>query len=188
MKKLSIILLILAFVSTVTFAQDKKMGVSVQGALVLPMGDFGDVAEMGFGGTGTFLYNLNKNLSITGTVGYISFSGKDDIGLDDYSFSMIPILAGVRYYFTPDKFKPYVSGQLGIYSTSVSYTMPSYTIGGVTFGGGEVDASDSEFGFAFGGGFLMPLGTSMNLDVNAAYNIVSDADFLGINVGVNFGL
>lgn len=64
MKKLSIILLILAFVSTVTFAQDKKMGVSVQGALVLPMGDFGDVAEMGFGGTGTFLYNLNKNYQL----------------------------------------------------------------------------------------------------------------------------
>jgi hypothetical protein len=41
------------------------------------------------------------------------------------------------------------------------------------FGGTQtVDDSGSDFGIALGGGFLLPVGKTMNLDVSAEYDII----------------
>jgi hypothetical protein len=182
MKKLFIVLFLLVFVAGTTQAQ--KMGIGIQGGVTLPMGDWSDVVSTGFGGKASFLYNLNKKLAISGEFGYFSFGQKEDV-YGDFSWSMMPILAGVRYYFTPKGFRAYVMGKLGVYVANASYEVDF----GPFLGGKQTyDDSDSEFGFALGGGFLYPIGKTLNLDVNVGYNIVSDANYLGINAGVLIGL
>ena len=184
MKKVLFAILVLLMVVSLTQAQEKgKMGVSVQAGIALPTGDFGDGYDMGFGGRGVFMYYLNQNMAITGTAGYFTWSGKDDF---DATFSSIPVMAGIRYFMGQGNFKPYVSGQLGMYFSSFEYT--------VNWFGTETtfDDSGSDFGIALGGGFLMPIGKTMNLDVSAEYDIIftegSSTSYLGILAGLAFAL
>ncbi|MCZ7602416.1 MAG: hypothetical protein C4543_07740 [Ignavibacteriales bacterium] len=187
MKKVLFTVLVLLMVVSLTQAQEKgKMGVSVQGGIALPTGDFGDGYDMGFGGRGMFMYYLNQNMAITGTAGFFTWSGKDDF---DATFTTIPVMAGIKYFMGKGDFKPYVSGQLGMYFSSFEYTVDF----GPFFGGEQtVDDSGSDFGIALGGGFLMPLGKTMNLDVSAEYDIIftegSSTSYLGILAGLAFAL
>ena len=110
MKQLLFVLLLAVLFTGFINAQG-KMALGVQAGIALPMGDFGDVYDMGFGGTATFAYHINPMLDITGSVGYLTWSGKDL----DYTFSSVPVLVGVRYYFGQGKFHPYVTGELGMH-------------------------------------------------------------------------
>ncbi|MFH1198064.1 MAG: outer membrane beta-barrel protein [bacterium] len=188
MKKVLFTVLAILCIVSVTSAQ-KKMAISIQGGIAMPMGDFSDAEyKMGFGGTGTFIYNVNDNLGITASAGYFTWS--NDI-FENTSFSDIPILGGVRFAFGKGNFKPYILGEIGMHLLSFSYEIPSYSYGGVTYGGGDESDSESKFGFGFGGGFMLPLG-KMNLDVTAKYVIVSgdyiDLNYLQIVGGVAFPL
>ena len=75
-KSLLSIALVLGLVSTtlVTNAQNGRFSVGAE--LALPMGDFGDAASTGFGGSVRYEYPVNDNIGLTGTVGYLIFSGK----------------------------------------------------------------------------------------------------------------
>lgn len=191
MKKLFFTIFVMLIAVSLTQAQNKgDMGVSVQAGVALPMGDFGDVYDFGFGGTGTFQYYLNKNLSITGTVGYLTWSRNEDFG--DGSFSSIPVLAGVRYYLGKGDFKPYLAGKVGLYMSSYDYefTVTNPFTGGTTTQ--TFDDSSSDLGFGFGGGFLLPLGKNLDLDVSASYDIIStegsSSSFISVMGGVSFAL
>jgi opacity protein-like surface antigen len=166
MKKLLFIIVLGLLFSSFINAQG-KMGVGVQAGIALPMGDFGDGYDMGFGGNATFAYHLNPMVDITGSIGYLTWSGKDG----DYTFSSIPVLVGIRYYFGQGKFHPYVTGELGMHFTTVD--VPSVVIYGITVGGGS--ASDSFFGFGAGAGFLYQLSPTLDLDVNAKFSNISSS-------------
>jgi hypothetical protein len=166
MKKVWFTILVLFLVAGLTQAQNKgSMGVSVQAGIALPTGDFGDAYDMGFGGRGLFMYYLNKNMAVTGTAGYFTWSGKDEW---DATFSTIPVLAGSKYFMGKGDFKPYVSGQLGMYFSSFEVEVDLGPFGGTQ----TVDDSGYDFGIALGGGFLLPVGKTMNLDVSAEYDII----------------
>ncbi len=187
MKKALFTVLVLLLAVSLTQAQDKgDMGVSVQGGIALPMGDFGDAYDLGFGGTGTFQYYLNKNLAITGTAGYLTWSNSQDMA--DATFSTIPLLAGVRYFVGKGNFKPYVNGKVGLYFSSSDVTVD------LGFFGGEqsVSSSTTDLGVGVGAGFLMPLGKNLNLDVSASYDIImtsgSSTSFISVLGGVSFAL
>lgn len=173
MKQLLFILFLTVLCTSFINAQG-KIAVGVQGGVAIPMGDFGDGYDMGFGGTGTFAYHVNPMLDVTGSVGYLTWNGK----VDGISLSSIPILAGVRYYFGQGKFHPYVAGELGIHFTSSK----------VEFFGVSVSGSSSDFGFGAGAGFLYQLGPKLDLDVNAKFSSIatsgSSSSFINIMAGV----
>lgn len=186
MKKVLFTVLVLLMVVSLTQAQNKgSMGVSVQGGIALPTGDFGDGYDMGFGGRGVFMYYLNPNMAITGTAGYFTWSGKEGW---DATFSTIPVMGGIRYVLGKGDFKPYLSGQLGMYFSSFEVEVD------LGFFGGKQTVSDSgsDFGVALGGGFMMPLGKTMNFDVSAEYNIIftegSSTSYLTVLAGLAFAL
>jgi hypothetical protein len=176
MKKVLVVLIALFCLVGMTNAQS-KFGASVQGAVGLPMGDFGDLCKTGFGALGTGTYTINPNLDIIATVGYMTFSFKN---VDDASFSVIPILGGVRYYFGKDKFRPYVTGMAGIFSGKTK----------IKIFGFDVETTSSDFGFSAGGGFMYELGKKMDLDVTAAYSSVSSGgattNWLTVGAGLHF--
>ena len=96
---LSVLLLAVLFTG---FINAQSQGVSVGGNLALPMGSFGDVANVGFGGTATYERSFAPNIVGEVYAGYLTFGGKEVFGVK-YSSSMIPIMAGAKYYFQPGK-------------------------------------------------------------------------------------
>lgn len=180
MKKALVVLIALLCLVGMTNAQS-KFGVTVQGALSLPMGDFGNACKTGFGGLGTFTYTLNNNLDLVATSGYLTYDYKN---IDGATFSTIPVLGGVRYYFAGKEFKPYVTAEAGIFSSKAKMKT---VIWGVTV---ESESNSSDFGFVAGAGFLYKLGNKLNLDVTATFNTISTSgsstSFVNILAGVHF--
>lgn len=110
---------VLALVSFGAFAQDEKpltFSIGVDGAV--PMGNwfnsgtgkFSDFYSLGFGGSAQANYNLDESLALTLNVGYISYMPKTISSVKMPSFSVVPVMAGMEYNFTPQIF---ASAQLG---------------------------------------------------------------------------
>jgi hypothetical protein len=166
MKKLVVMVALIA--ASVSFASAQGR-FSVGAELALPMGDFGDVSGLGIGGTVRYESAINDNLNWTGTAGYISFAEKDDYNL---KISMIPIQAGLKYYFTESFNGFYGGAQLGV----------SIVKAKSDFFGESVSASDTEFGFAPEIGYHLSV-----IDISARYQIVSDFDYVGFRIAYVFG-
>lgn len=190
MKKLLFVLFVLLTFAVTTNAQVGKMTVGGNLVLALPMGDFGDAYSMGFGGTATFTYRVIPNLDLTGTLGYLSW-GYDVENLDG-SLGSVPFLVGGRYYFNAGGFKPYVSAELGLHFTSSSVDIPSFNVGGFSFGGGEQSASSTDFGFGFGGGVQFPVADKISVDGTLQYNMIategSSSGYISVEAGVAYSL
>jgi hypothetical protein len=93
-------------------AQAGKAKLGAAGALVMPVGDWGDVQGIGAGAMLTVDMGIDKvkNLQLTGRLGYMSFAGteissSDGVGgtvtADTSSIGMIPILVGAKYFLAP---------------------------------------------------------------------------------------
>jgi len=173
---LSVLLLAVLFTGFIN--AQSKMAFGLQAGVAIPTGDFGDGFDMGFGGQGNFAYHINPMLDVTASVGYLTWSGKTD----GFTFSTVPVLAGVRYYFGKDKFKPYVAAELGMHFTSSEYE----------YLGVSYSSSDSYFGFGAGAGFLYKMGPNLDLDVNAKYNSIStegsSSSYISVMAGVLIAL
>lgn len=141
-------------------------------ALSLPMGDFGDAANMGFGIHGVYQYLFQRNMGIEASLGYLTW-GTD---VDGASFSNIPILGAFIYKFVGSgNITPYIGGQLGINMLSVKVKVFNES----------VSDSDTKFGFApFGGVEIQS--ESMIINLRGKLNFVEDANSFEINAGLMF--
>jgi len=154
----------------------------------LPLGDWSDFVSAGIGGSAMYNYKITSGISLTGAIGYYNFPAKDDVGealesIGNYSYTVIPLLAGIRVGFGPgdQAFQPYIGFELGLYFASYEYELRTSS--------GTVPVSPdglSPFGFAPAVGFRLKLGLDVDLDVNAKWNIATDVSHLGINAGVMF--
>lgn len=183
MKKLFSVLFVVLFAFTFVNAQS-KMALGVGANLALPMGTFNDIAGMGFGGGAQFEYMLSPNISGTVSATYLMFGEKDLAGIAKYSYSIIPIQAGAKYYFG----NFYGLAEIGINLVSLSVDIPARTFMGVTIPGSSASSSASEFGFGFGAGYVLPMGKN-SLDISAKYqNYASSTAAINIGVAYKFGL
>lgn len=180
MKQTFSFLVVFLFLSGFAFAQNA--GVSIGGNLALPIGDWSDVADMGFGGTATYEHKFSPNLLGTITAGYLIWGGKEDVEGFSYDYSAIPIMAGVKYFFNP-KQGLYAAGQLGLHMFTVDVEFDDPFLS--QFSGSE---SESEFSFAVGAGYEIPVGPKGAVDLNAMFNIISDLNYLGFRVAYKFAL
>ncbi len=176
---LSVMLLAVLFTG---FINAQSQWISIGGNIALPMGDFADVANLGFGGTATYERSFTPNIVGQIYAGYLTFGGEDIPGTSDsYSSSMIPIMAGAKYFFQPGK-GLYANAQLGVHL--FSFDTPEYEFFGVTYGGSE---TSTEFSLGLGAGYEMPMGKNA-LDISASFNIVSDANYIGARIAYKFGM
>lgn len=180
MKKLFsiVVLLVFAFSLNNTMAQGKNhLGIGLN--LALPMGAFGDAAGMGFGGTISYEMDFTPNITGIASAGYLKFGGKD-FGFFSYDYSDIPIMAGIKYYFTPAT-PFYGIAQIGfqIFNANASYSGPY---------GFDVSGSSTEFAFSIGAGYEIPVGLNGAVDLTGTFNLISDLNYIGIRAAYRFGI
>lgn len=141
-----------------------------QGVLALPIGDWSDLVNLGFGvGLGMRVPHSDV-LSFRGEITYIHFS-TEDIPNADWSWSMIPVCVLGEYQMDT----MYLLGGLGLFfaRSEVKYdNHPEWNFSG----------SDSELGLVLGAGFEL----SPSMVLEGRFNLVSDANFLTANLGFRF--
>ncbi len=183
MKKLFSLVVVLVMMCAVTNHAQDKFHLGVGPFIGIPMGSFGDVTSIGFGGLAQGELEFTPKVVGTGQIGYILFSGKS-VTESGYTFdygdwSAIPVLAGVKYYFQPNF---YGEAQLGLNFVSYTTTVPTYNFFTGTTTTTEVSASETEFGYGFGVGYEVPVGSKNSIDFFAKFgSIASDAQFIGLS-------
>lgn len=178
----SFLFVFLFFFSGSLFAQ---MGVGIQAGAAVPTGDLSDRAKLGWGGQGNFEYLASPNLSLSASVGYYLWGAKSDIndllGIADFTFSTVPILAGAKYLFMEGDLHPYLGADLGLH---ILNTKISSSVFGVNM---ERSTSETKFGFAPMAGLRLHMPPNVDLDLNLSYNIIttsgSNTTYLGIIAG-----
>lgn len=164
MKKV-VITLFIAFCATASFAQGRF---SVGPELAIPQGDWADVYAFGIGASVRYESPITDNLSWMGTVGTTSFLLKSEFSDADISTLLIPINAGLKYYFTES-----FTGFYGGIEAGINIAMVSFD--------GESE-SESRFGFAPQLGYHLGA-----VDIAARYQIIEDANYIGLRVAYVFG-
>jgi len=143
-----------------------KLGIGAEFAF--PMGDFGDVMDLGYGGSLLYQHPVAANLNLTGSAGYLSFKAKDEFG--GSSFGYVPVKVGARYFVAENFF---VGGELG-----ASFSTES---GGKT-----------AFAYAPGIGIEFPVADKSAIELGARYEGWSanstTSSFIGLRLAWNFGL
>lgn len=142
-----------------------KMAVGVGGNVVLPIGTFGDVAGMRFGGGANFEYEVSPGLNATASAQYLKF-GKKSIGL-----SIIPIFAEAKYSFG--------GGLFGFVKTGLNLLSLTEK---------NSNGTSSEFGYAAGVGYSLTM-DSTNIDVSVKFQTyASSISTIDLGVAYKFGL
>lgn len=100
--------LLMAVLTLSAFGQQvgAKSKISLGGALAFPTGNSAKTYRRGYGGSLVGEYNLRGNLNAVGYLGYMHFQYRKDVrarlenyGEDTHINGVIPLKAGLRYYF-----------------------------------------------------------------------------------------
>ncbi|HEU4630266.1 MAG TPA: outer membrane beta-barrel protein [Gemmatimonadaceae bacterium] len=166
--------LAVAAVAPVAVAQDAAMTRAVrfgiEGGLSMPMGDFGDAANMGFliGGVMDIM-PANWPVAIRTNLSYQRWGIDEDLA-DGESFNAISVTGDAMFAIpTTGGIRPYILGGLGFYRSDCS---------------ADCEGSN-DLGFNFGGGLNFNLGT-LDTHVEARYHSVDDDSFVPIVFGIRF--
>lgn len=178
MKKL---LLLLALVCvSLSPALSQKYSVGGQLGLQLPMGSFGDVAGTGVGLQAIGRMQNSKDITLRGTLGYFSF-GSVTYGNKTYSYSDIPIMAGVELKVDKSEWNTYAGAEIGFHFLSHSEK----------YDGSNLSYSETDLAIGAFAGIKKNIGTNMDFIADAKFNMLlggSNFSYFGINAGVVFYL
>jgi len=163
-------------------------GSEVTGVVMIPTSSFSDAFGTGFGGTLGIFFDMEPNLRVTMSGGYLSSPVKESGVQELYeqaggtgtvspsgSVKVIPFLLGLQL-ITPGPMRVYGSFEAGIYIYAVDVTA---TITDNT-GSSNVTLADdtrTEFGANLGFGVLFPLKDNISIAAGARYHFVKTSEF-----------
>ena len=120
---------------------DRPRTLGVDAAVVLPLGDYGELATLGVGALVRFELPLQPQLSITARAGALYHLMDEDVG--DASLLLVPIYGGVRYSLGAGGQGLYLAGEVGLTWGRIS----------ADTGFGTASDTDTELGLTLGAGF-----------------------------------
>jgi hypothetical protein len=174
MKKFCLIVISLIAFHASILAQKGVNKLTLAADVAIPMGDFEEVANIGAGVMGKFLFGISESGQITATTGVTFHGGKTDLFGQDIKLTMrvIPILGGYRHNFNGLFIEPQVG--VGIFGATAKYM-------------GESESnSDNGFGWAIGFGY-----SKNNFETGVRYQSFENdgsLSLVGIHIGYNFNL
>ena len=199
MKKKFIPILFALFPSLIL--SQSNFGVGANLNVSIPVSDFDEFYNTGYGGDAHFLYHLGNQAIFSFTVGYntwnldvdefnkkvseAGFNGSFDL---DSGFKIIPFLLGIKWLLAQGKKSTlYVSFKGGIYNYSFSLKGTA----NLTIPGGnsipveipEIKESGTESMLVLGLGYLFKLGKHWYFDFKGNYNVLTNA--FAVNEPVN---
>lgn len=155
--------------ATVNAQLGTSFSIGLEGAV--PMGKFNDAGyKFGIGGSVQVDHKVASDMALTLNAGYITHNNKNSS--PSYRFNVIPVLAGVKYWFSP---KVYGSGQLGAAFNSVKVNNAS--------------SNATSTGFAYSPGIGFNISNSVDLLIKYFGNSVDGVAFssVGARLAYNFG-
>ena len=169
------ILAFLLVLPLVTFAQGEpgwsKSSLGASFEVSVPVGDFSEVAGLGYGGNVRYQYGMDNRGVFTATAGYLAWTSKDLGANTSIKPSAFNIFLGGKYYFTGGL---YGSLEGGLYFVSYTYE------------GSFVGASGNTTRF------MLPIGLGYEksgFDVGARYMLLdTELPLFSLTVGYNFDL
>jgi|GEM_PF-3271520 len=96
-----------------------KQSLGVTGELSVPVGDFSDIAGIGYGGMAKYQYGVDGKTAVTVSAGYLVWSKKDLGVAGTIQPKAFEVMAGGKFYFAQDLFG---SLEGGLYFLSYSRT------------------------------------------------------------------
>jgi len=169
-----LVTLIAAQASALDFQQKQFYG---QAVAALPMGDFGDFANFGFGAGVGLLVPHSEQLSFRGEATYLYYLD-DAEGDADVSLWQIPVQVLAQYSLTNSKV--YLLGGLGLAWTHVDLGLDDeFDALGI-----EVDdsATETDVALALGAGYAL----SPKMVLEGRFNLISDANSVSAHLGYRF--
>jgi len=176
-------------------AQEGVASVGVE--LAVPMGDFGDAANFGYGVSAQYEFGLTSNIALNLNAGAIFYA----MEMDGFSFTHIPIQVGARYYLSEQREGLFLGLKAGLHLGLSK--MDDFDFGGITVEGGS--DSDANFSFAPEVGYYITENISLGLryqlitagkqevsTVDGSGNVVTtevdgeSSSYLGLRVAFNF--
>ena len=153
-----------------TFSQSRfNAGASFN--IGFPTSTFSDLAQTGIGGSAIGEFAFNKKISVILSASYQNFPGKGEGfavqgEVYDFSVNAIPVLAGVRYYFSDEFFASIETGVHFLRVTADIYDIYSEEKVSTNY--------KAKFGGGVGTGYRYRLAEPSVLEVSGAYQIVED--------------
>lgn len=163
-----------ALVLSATSAQ-AQLNFGAGAGLTLPLGDFGDVAKLGWHGLATIGYTpLASQVGFRGDFFYGQNNFDEDAVGTSGKTKIAGGIASITYTFSSaGSVKPYVIGGVGYFN------MKAEADNGPS-------ASDSKIGFGGGAGISFKAGSDANLFVEGRYINVDGDGFIPVTLGIRF--
>ncbi|HVE80122.1 MAG TPA: outer membrane beta-barrel protein, partial [Gemmatimonadaceae bacterium] len=154
-------------------ARPVQFGISA--GATMPMGDYGDVAGMGYHAQGSAeIAPKGMPVSWRADLVYDRHSGKEDVVGPDATFSTLGMAVNAVYAFQGQSARPYLLGGLGMYRS-----------------GGEIDGTELEastdFGINAGAGVRFNLGQIRSFAEVRLHNIMTEGSATRV-IPITFGL
>jgi opacity protein-like surface antigen len=164
------------------------ISVDVRAGAAFPTGDFGDIADTGYGVGGDVAFALTPMFSLYVGGSFNRFAVDDEflalleglsgVQLDDLSYDLYGLDAGVKAAFpTTSGFTPFLRGGLVHYTAELG--------GGDDLGEDVEEENDYETGFEVGGGLAFPLGPRISVTPEVTYTGIDDLNFVRAQIGLN---
>ncbi|HOP61604.1 MAG TPA: hypothetical protein PKZ60_09395 [Candidatus Saccharicenans sp.] len=177
--------LVLVLVTFGFSAQDqKKLNFYAGAGAQLPLGDWSNVADMGFHLQAGVLYPVFKMVDIQAGLNFFYNTGGDEYS--DLKVSNVVVSVDGRYNLPLEKTRLFLVGGLGTYFRHAKVTME--LIPGIVAAGAisqvtnSSTANETNIGLRLGAG----LGLGKNFEVSAMFHIVSDANMMSLGVCYKF--
>ena len=171
----SVILLIFCF-SIHSYSKAKNITFGAGAGLGIPLGDWADAYNIGFGLKGNVFYSIRPLIDIVGNIELYRFTGGVEGSMGgikyewDYSLTRLCFAGDGRYTFK-GKFKFFAQAGLGLY----------YDMSKIKFDSESVSDNDTNVGLRFGGGIAFG-----NIEIIGMFHLVEDSNMLTINALYRF--
>ena len=166
-----IYLCLFIFLINISIFSQSRFNAGASFNIGFPSGSFSDLAQTGIGGSAIGEFAFSKSVSATLSASYQNFPGKGEGfavqgEVYDFSVNAIPVLAGVRYYFSQEFFGTLEAGAHFVkVNANVSDLYDE-----------EIYSTDYEakFGGGIGAGYRNNLSDQSVFELSALYQVVED--------------
>ncbi len=163
-------------------AAQAQVSFGVGGGVTLPLGDFKDVAKTGWNGLANIGYDLPSGVGVRGDFYYGQNNAKGVPSGVSAKWKLTGGLGNVLYSFGgAGSAQPYLIGSVGFMNLKAT----------ASSGGVSASASETKMTFGGGAGLKFKAGSKASVFVEGRYLSInssgSNANFIPITIGVNFG-